>query len=198
MADSHPLIGAGALIGARAVGQIRVVSITDKHQCSSLRTTATGITIGESATHFGEHRIVCTVLVPATMSRASTACGRHDLLDVAHAVDVGGAQPEDVLHALQRGQCVDVLAQALEDRAAPFGALVHQRQAELVVRRRVDERGCARGFSARLRAVFEKNWFESATRSWSTMCTRERYVMLGVPSADAVATTAGSRPRSNG
>ena len=74
MADSHPLIGAGALIGARAVGQIRVVSITDKHQCSSLRTTATGITIGESATHFGEHRIVCTVLVPATMSRASTAC----------------------------------------------------------------------------------------------------------------------------
>jgi len=30
------------------------------------------------------------------------------------------------------------------------------------------------GFSARLRVVLEKNWFDSATRSPSTMCTRER------------------------
>ena len=32
----------------------------------------------------------------------------------------------------------------------------------------------ARGFSARLRAVLEKNWFERATWSSSTMRTRER------------------------
>ena len=31
-----------------------------------------------------------------------------------------------------------------------------------------------RGFSARLRLVFEKNWFDSATRSSSTMRTFER------------------------
>ena len=50
------------------------------------------------------------------------------------------------------------------------------------------------GFSARLRVVFEKNWFESATRSSSTMCTRDRWVTLGTPSADAVAISAGMIP----
>ena len=52
----------------------------------------------------------------------------------------------------------------------------------------------ARGFSARLRLVFEKNWFDSATRSSSTMRTLDRYVTFGVPSAAAVAMTAGTTP----
>ena len=58
--------------------------------------------------------------------------GQH-VLDVLHAVDVGGAQLEHVLHALQRGDRVDVLAQPLEHRAAAFGPLVDQRQPVLVV-----------------------------------------------------------------
>ena len=52
----------------------------------------------------------------------------------------------------------------------------------------------ARGFSARLRTVFEKNWLESATRSSSIMCTRDRCVTFGMPSADAVAISAGISP----
>src|SRR5437667_10078269 len=52
----------------------------------------------------------------------------------------------------------------------------------------------ARGFSARLRMVLEKNWFDSARRPLSTLRTRDRYVMLGVPSAEAVATMAGTTP----
>ena len=62
--------------------------------------------------------------------------GQH-VLDVQHAVDVGGAQLEHVLHALQRGHRVDVLAQPLEHVTATFGALVDERQPVLVVRQRV-------------------------------------------------------------
>ena len=50
-------------------------------------------------------------------------------------VDVGGAQLEHVLHARQRRDRVDVVAQLLEHRAPPLGALVDERQAELVVGR---------------------------------------------------------------
>ena len=42
--------------------------------------------------------------------------------------------------------------------------------------------------------VLEKNWLDSAIRSSSTNRTRDRKVTFGVPSAAAVATTAGIAP----
>ena len=58
------------------------------------------------------------------MSASSGADALAQLLDPQHAVHVGGAEPEHVLHALERGDGVDVAPQRLERRAVPVGALV--------------------------------------------------------------------------
>ena len=98
-------------------------------------------------------------------------------------------------HAGERGDGVDVASHALERRGPGARCARSAASAGTVVgewdRPRTTH---ARGFSARLRMVFEKNWFDSATCSSSTMCTRERCVTLGVPSADAVAISAGIDP----
>ena len=115
-------------------------------------------------------------------------------VDVEHAVHVGRAQLEHVLHAGERRDRVDV-ARAAARRSGPGVRCVRTR-ASGGTRRKWSGRSrarLARGFSARLRAVFEKNWFESATRSSSTMRTRERYVMFGVPSAGGGRDDGGDR-----
>ena len=64
--------------------------------------------------------------------------GEH-LLDVEDPIDVGGPQLEHVAHARERGDHVDVLPKPLEHPAATLGALVHDRQAELVVGDGIDD-----------------------------------------------------------
>jgi hypothetical protein len=55
------------------------------------------------------------------------------------AVDVRRLQLEDVLHALQGRERVEVGPQALEHGAPALGALVDEPEAELVVARGLDE-----------------------------------------------------------
>ena len=64
--------------------------------------------------------------------------GRGHVLDLHHAVHVGRAELEHVLHAGERGDGVDIAVEALEHRAAALGPLVHQRQPVLVVVQRVE------------------------------------------------------------
>src|SRR5262249_31381768 len=62
-----------------------------------------------------------------------------DELELEHAVDVGAAQLEDTLHAGELGDGVDVATQPLEDRTAPFGALVLEHHAVAVEGGRIDD-----------------------------------------------------------
>jgi hypothetical protein len=64
---------------------------------------------------------------------------RRDLDDLDDAEDVGGAKPEHVLHPYHRRQCVDVGPQPVEHMAAPVGALVHERETELLEAHGVQE-----------------------------------------------------------
>ena len=64
---------------------------------------------------------------------------RRDAGDIDDPEDVGGAQPEHVLHAREGGDRVDVGPQLLEQVTAPLGALVDEREPELVVGERLDE-----------------------------------------------------------
>ena len=89
---------------------------------------------------------------------------RRDLLDVDDAVDVGGPQPEHVLHAGQRGDRVDVVCAAgrRPARAARCARTRAVSRYSSWVRGSTQQQATPVGFSARLRAVFEKNWFDSA------------------------------------
>jgi hypothetical protein len=64
--------------------------------------------------------------------------GREHVLDRHHAVDVGRAQLEHVLHSCECRNRVDVGVEPLEHRAPAFGPLVHQAQPVLVVVQRVE------------------------------------------------------------
>lgn len=63
---------------------------------------------------------------------------RQRPLDANHPVDVSPPKVKYVLHAVQRGDSIHVVAQVLERGTPPLGPLVHDRHPVLVVRARVD------------------------------------------------------------
>ena len=64
---------------------------------------------------------------------------RRHLLDLHDAEHVRSAEAEHPLHARERGEHVDVVAQLVEHLPTPLGALVHELQPELVVADHVHE-----------------------------------------------------------
>ena len=122
-------------------------------------------------------RGVATSAVPA---------GRPDgwagtTVDVDDAEDVGGPEPEDVLHALEGGDGLDVACAAARRRGRD--ARSARRRAPVGTRRTSPGRAAAgspAGSSARLRAVLDMNWLDRAMRSASTRWARDRYVTFGI------------------
>ena len=73
-----------------------------------------------------------------TLDARRGAFQRRVLLDPHHAVHVGRAELEDVLHPRERRDRLDVTGEAVEHRAPTLRALVPQLQAVLLVARRDD------------------------------------------------------------
>ena len=66
--------------------------------------------------------------VPCAAGAVLVGDAAAQLLDAHDAVHVGGPQPEHVLHALQRGDGVDVPPQRLERGSVPVRSLVLERR----------------------------------------------------------------------
>lgn len=110
------------------------------------------------------------------------------------AMDIGAAQARGLLGAGPCGDGLEVALERVEDWALGLGVQEAQVEEVLLDGVGIDHEHLRGWVLVEVGRGLRKNWRDRATRSPSTYCTSDMYVMFGVPSAPQVANAEGITP----